>query len=180
MKSIIKTRKVFLILFSFHISLLFVLSGCGYKPTSHYAKQKIKGNVFIEVSINLEDPKNSVLIKDALNEIIVGRFDNKLVSKKSLADTILVVQLASVNTQELQKDEAGYVDLYRTNVSINVTYKGPNGSGQVSVTGQYDFSVEDGSTISDVKRFEAIKIASSKALEEIVSKLAIESFKKVK
>ena len=180
MKSIIKTRKVFLMLFAFHLSLVFILVGCGYKPSSSYAKKKIQGNVYVHVVINLEDPKNSVLVKDALNEIVVGQFNNKLVSKRSLADTILTVELGSVATQELQKDEDGYVNLYRTNVSITVSYAGPNGKGTTSVSGSYDFSVDDGSTISDTKRFEAIKIASSKALEEIVSKFAIESFKKDK
>jgi len=180
MKSILKTRKVFLMLFAFHLSLVVILTGCGYKPSSSYAKKKIQGNVYVHVVIDLEEPKNSVLVKDALNEIVVGQFNNKLVSKRSLADTVLTVKLASVGTQELQKDEDGYVNLYRTNVNITVSYVGPNGKGTTSVSGSYDFSVDDGSTISDAKRFEAIKIASSKALEEIVSKFAIESFKKDK
>jgi len=178
MKSIFKTRKVFLILFSLHLSLIVLLSGCGYKPSSSYAKKKIQGNVYVHVVIDLEEPKNSVLVKDALNEIVVSQFNNKLVSKRSLADTVLTVQLASVGTQELQKDEDGFVNLYRTNVRISVSYDGPNGKGSTSVSGSYDFSVDDGVTISDTKRFEAIKIASSKALEEVVSKFAIESFKK--
>ena len=178
MKSIIKTRKVFLMLFAFHLSLVFILAGCGYKPSSSYAKKKIQGNVYVHVVINLEDPKNSVLVKDALNEIVVGQFNNKLVSKRSLADTILTVKLGSVGTQELQKDEDGYVNLYRTNVSISVIYEGPNTKGSTSVSGSYDFSIDEGSSISDTKRFEAIKIASFKALTEIVSKFAIESFKK--
>jgi len=180
MKSIIKTRKVFLILLSAHLSLLILLTGCGYKPSSSYAKKKIQGNVYVHVIINLEEPKNSVLVKDALNEIVVGQFNNKLVSKRSLADTILTIKLDSVGTQELQKDEDGYVNLYRTNVRISVSYAGVGGKGTTFVSGSYDFSVDDGATISDAKRFEAIKIASSKALEEIVSKFAIESFKKDK
>ena len=180
MKSFVKNKKVFLLLFTFHLTLLVVLTGCGYKPSSAYAKKKIQGDVFVDVIINLEEPKNSVLVKDALNEIVVGQFNNTLVSKKSLADTVLTVSLASVSTQELQKDEDGYVDLYRTSVNITVSYDGPGGKGNTQVSGSYDFSVDDGSTISDTKRFEAIKIASSKALEEIVSKFAIESFKKEK
>lgn len=178
MKSIAKARKVFLMLFAFHLSLVVILTGCGYKPSSFYAKKKIQGSVYVHVVINLEEPKNSVLVKDALNEIVVGQFNTKLVSKRSLADTVLTVNLSSVGNQELQKDKDGYANLYRTNVNITVAYAGPNGNGTTSVSGSYVFSVVAGSTISDAKRFEAIKIASSKAFEEIVSKFAVESFKK--
>lgn len=177
MESIRSLRKVSLILFSIFLTAAF-LTGCGYKPSSHYAKDKIKGKVYVDVDVDIEDPKNSVLVKDAMNEIVVSRFDRQLVTKKSEADTILIVKLNSVSMSELQKDEEGYVNLYRANVNINVKYNGPGGNGSVTVSGSYDFSVDDGSTISDSKRFEAIKIASNKALEEIVSKFAVESFRK--
>lgn len=179
MKSIIKYKKVLLILFICQFSF-FTLTGCGYKPSSYYAKQKISGNVFVDVVVNLEDPKNSVLVKDALNEIVINKFDRKLVYEKSLAQTILIIELESVSTRELQKDKDGYVDLYRTNVNINVKYDGPGGKGEIETDGSYDFSVDDGSTVSDVKRFEAIKIAANKALEEVISKIAIETFREDK
>ncbi len=178
MKSTIKTKKTLLSFITFHFCILIVFAGCGYKPSSYYAKNKIVGSVYVELVVNIENPKNAVLVKDALNEIVVGNFNSKLVNKKSLADTILTVSLGSVSITALQKDEDGYVDLYRTNVGVTVKYAGPNGSGSVGVSGRYDFSISEGSSISDVKRFEAIKTATSKALEEIVSILAVESFKK--
>ena len=179
MESIKNLRKVSLILFSFVLATVF-LTGCGYKPSSHYAKEKIKGKVYVDVKVDLEDPKNSVLIKDAMNDIIVNRFQRVLVNSKALADTILTVKLNSVAMSELQKDELGYVNLYRADVSINVNYAGLGGKGSIDVSGNYDFSVDDGSTISDAKRFEAIKLAANKALEEIVSKFAVDSFRKEK
>ena len=177
MESIRNLRKVSLILFAIFLTAAF-LTGCGYKPSAHYAKEKIQGKVYVDVDVDIEDPKNSVLVKDALNEIVVSRFDRQLVTKRSEADTVLIVKLNSVSMSELQKDEDGYVNLYRANVNITVKYNGPGGEGSVGVSGSYDFSVDDGSTISDAKRFEAIKVASNKALEEIVSKFAIESFRK--
>ncbi len=179
MESIKVFRKVTFVLFSFVFFALF-FTGCGYKPSSHYAKDKIQGKVYVDVKVDLEDPKNSVLVKDAMNEIVVSRFKKQLVDSKELADTVLIVTLGSVGMSELQKDELGYVNLYRASVSITVTYKGPGGEGSVNVSGNNDFSVTAGSTISDAKRFESIKLASTKALEEIVSKFAIESFRKEK
>lgn len=156
--------------------LLFV--GCGYKPTSHYAKQKIKGNVFVDMFISIKDPKNSVIIKDAMSEILVSRFDAKLVHDKKLADTTLFLRLNSVSMQVLQYDAQGYEQLYRATVSIDVSYASSSEKGSVKVTGSYDFAVDGQNDISEAKRFEAIKNASSKALEEVISKLAINTFKK--
>lgn len=157
-------------------SLLFI--GCGYKPASHYAKEKVKGNVFVDMYISIEDPKNSVLIKDAMSEILVSRFGAKLVYDKKLADTKLFLRLNRVGMQVLQYDAQGYEKLYRATVNIKVDYASSEDKGSVTVSGTYDFAVDGTNEISEAKRFEAIKNASSKALEEVISKLAIETFRK--
>ncbi len=162
----------------FHIALIFVLTSCGYKPSSHYAKEQLSGKIFVDLVIDLKDPRNAVLIKDAMNELIVHRLDSKMVYDRSLADTIMKVKLNSVSMQELQYDSQGYNKLYKAVVGILVDYKNEKGNGSFSVSGDYDFSIDNGTTITDTKRFEAIKNAASKALEEIISKLAVQSFKK--
>ena len=93
------------------IGLVFV--ACGYKPGSYYAKKEIQGNVFVDLKVNIEDPKNSVLIKDAMNELLVHKLDAKLVNKKELADTIVVVRLNSTSFATLQYDSDGYSKLYK-------------------------------------------------------------------
>lgn len=158
--------------------LIFFVTACGYKPSSSYAKEKLTGNVFVNLIINLEDPRNAVLIKDAMIEIIVHRLGSKVVYDKALADTIMDVKLNSVSMSSLQSDEDGYVDLYKATVNIFVKYTNNEGTASFTVTGDYDFSIADGSTITDTKRFEAIKNASSEALEEVISKIAVSTFKK--
>lgn len=162
------------------VSLVFLLLfvGCGYKPASYYAKEKVKGNVFVDMYISIEDPKNSVIIKDAMSEILVSRFGAKLVYDKKLADTKLFLRLNSVSMQVLQYDAQGYEKLYRATVNIKVEYASSEDKGNVTVSGTYDFAVDGQNEISEAKRFEAIKNASSKALEEVISKLAIETFRK--
>ena len=167
-----------------HTVILVILSilmfvGCGYKPSAYYAKDKIQGKVYVDMFIDVLDPKNSVIIKDAMNEIVVNRFDSQLVYDKELADTILYVKLNSVSMGVVQYDNQGYIKLYRASVSITVNYVGPNGKGKVTVSGTYDFSVDGTNEISEVKRFEAVKQASAKAMDEVISKLAIETFRKV-
>lgn len=156
----------------------FLFIACGYKPSSYYAKQQLKGSIFVNLIINLQDPRNAVIIKDAMHEIIVHRLDSNIVFDRKLADTILDLKLASVKMQELQYDESGYNKLYRAIVKIEVKYKKENETKSFDVSGDYEFSIGDGSTITDTKRFEAIKNAASKALEEVISKLAVQSFSK--
>ena len=160
--------------------IVFLFTACGYKPSSHYAKKEIEGSIYVNLDINLEDPRNAVIIKDAMHELIVHRLDSKLVFDKNLADTILNVKLNSVSMQELQDDEDGYSNLYRAVVSILVSYTKNGVKKSFTVSGDNEFSLNSGATISDAKRFEAIKAASSKALEELISKLAVQSFDKKK
>ncbi|WP_428026395.1 LPS assembly lipoprotein LptE [Arcobacter sp.] len=160
----------------------FLFTACGYKPGSYYAKKEINGNVFVDLRVNIEDPKNSVLIKDAMNELLVHKLDAKLVNKKELADTIAIVTLNSTSFTTLQYDADGYSKLYKATSSVNVHYTNEKQKiyRNFNVSGTYDFSIDNGGTISDAKRFEAIKIASTKALDEVISKIAVLSFEKPK
>ena len=159
--------------------LIFGVTGCGYKPASYYAKQEINGKVYVNLVVNLDDPKNSVLIKDAMNELLVNKLDSKLVYKESEADTIMNVKLNSVGLSEQSYGDDGYVKLYKAIVNISVDYQQQGKPRRsLSVSGRYDFSIDDGtSTISEAKRFEAIRSASNKALDEVISKLAVQNFK---
>jgi hypothetical protein len=155
-----------------------IFTACGYKPASTYAKKEINGKVFVNLNVNIEDPKNSVIIKDAMTELLVHKLDSKLVAKKELADTIVNVTLDSTSFSALQYDTDGYVKLYKATSSIIVNYKNKEQSRNFKVSGTHDFSIDSGGTISDTKRFEAIKIAATKALDEVISKIAILSFEK--
>ena len=80
----------------------------------------------------------------------------------------------------LQYDADGYNNLYRATVNINVKYnkKIEKTSRNFTVSGENDFSLGSSTTITDTKRYEAIKSASDDALDEVLSKIAIQSFKK--
>lgn len=167
------------ILLSFFLVLIITsISACGYKPSSHYAKEQLKGKVYVNLIIDLKDPRNAVLIKDAMNEILVHRLDSTIVYDRALADTIMDVKLNSVSMIVLQEDENANNELYKAVVNIYVKYYNKTESQTFNVSGDHDFSIGDGTSITDAKRFEAIKKASSKALEEVISKIAVNSFKK--
>lgn len=183
MKSINNIKKVLFVLCTLSVCF-FTFNGCGYKPTVTYAKKELSGKVFVKLFIDLQDPKNSVLVKDAMNQLLVQKLDSKLVYDEALADTIMNVKINSVSMTTLQYDSSGYNNLYRAKVSINVEYKKKidNQSTKFTVSGENDFSVDsdndDDDTITDTKRFDAIKSASDDALNEVLSKIAVASFKK--
>lgn len=158
---------------------IFFLSGCGYKPSTTYAKKELGQTIYVNLTVDLEDPKNSVLIKDAMNELIVNKLGRRLVYQKDQAQTVMNIKMNSVSLSELSYSEDGYNKLYKANVSISVNYLNQDKKRRsFSVSGSYDFSIEDGAIISDTKRFEAIRNASDKALDEVISKMAIQRLKK--
>ncbi|XPV68021.1 MAG: LPS assembly lipoprotein LptE [Halarcobacter sp.] len=158
---------------------LFILTGCGYKPSSYYVKKELSGKIFVDLKVSLQDPRNSVIIKDIMNKLIVNRLDSQIVNSKELADTVLKLKLNSVSMQELQYDSLGYNKLYKAVVSILVEYKNKKSTKKNSfkVSSDYDFSIDNGTTITDTKRYEAIKVAAKRALDDVISKLAVSSFK---
>lgn len=170
-------KKVLKVLFIFTLTSLFF--GCSYKPASHYAKEEIQGNVFVKVTLDLQDPQNSVIIKDSVYKMLIQKLDVNIVEKESLADTIMNVNINSIGLQTLQYDEYGNNKLYRAVANINFSYyeKGQNKKKSFSVEGEYDFSIKD-VTVSADERFEGIRKASDKALEEVLSKIAVASYKK--
>ena len=170
--------KKFLFVF-FTVVISFIITACGYKPSSYYAKKEMEGNVFVKLNVSLVDPKNSVLVKDAVTKLLIQKLDSKLVDKESLADVIMNLSIDSVSMQTLQYDNSGYNKLYRAFVVIKVDYfrKENEIKKSFKVDGEYDFSIDDGTTITETKRFDAISNAANKALDEVISKIAVSSFR---
>ena len=160
------------------ICLIFVFNACGYKPTASYAINALSSNVYIEVPIDIYNARNSVLIKDALTELIVNKFELRTTTKKQFASSFIKAKLLSVAHKELQSDISGYAKVYRETVKVEVKYNKKDQKEKViTVSNYFDFIVNNDSTITQSKKDEAIKIAINKALSEVFSKIAISSYK---
>ncbi|MGE4383008.1 MAG: LPS assembly lipoprotein LptE [Arcobacter sp.] len=168
-----------LLFFVFTISIAFFINACGYKPSTYYAKKEMEGNVFVKLDVSLEDPRNSVLVKDAVNKILLQKLDSKIVNDRNRADVIMNLGINSVRISTLQYDKEGYNKLYKAIVIIKVEYfrKDDGIKKSFTVDGEYDFSIDIGTTLTDSNRFDAISNASTKAVDEILSKIAVASFK---
>ncbi|WP_152058061.1 LPS assembly lipoprotein LptE [Aliarcobacter butzleri] len=171
------TKKVLLTIFS--VSLAFLFVACGYKPSTYYAKKEMEGNVYVKLDVSLVDPRNSVLVKDAVTKILIQKLDSNLVDKEKDADVVMNLGISSVNLSALQYDAKGYNKLYKAQVFIRVDYyRKENGiKKSFTVDGEYDFAVDIGGTITDANRYDAITKASDQAISEVVSRIAVQSFK---
>lgn len=69
--------------------------------------------------------------------------------------------------------------MYKAKVVIAVKYfdKSTSKTKSFTVDGEYDFAVDIGSSINDTQRFEAISRASDMAVTDLLSRVAVGSFK---
>jgi hypothetical protein len=142
-----------------------------------YSKEILGDRIFVEVKTSLKDPENTVLIRDAVNEAVITRFRSRIVPRQN-ADAILRMELKRVSFLPIQYDKNGYVIAYKTYVDLATHYTDKNGhQGTITSRGDYDFAIESNSVISDTARFDAIKHASYKAVDEFISKLSIKGIK---
>jgi hypothetical protein len=165
----------------FYISLIvFLLLGCSYKPLSKYSKNVNNKDIFIKVSINPVDPENSIIIKDSLYKALKIKFQSNFVSQKN-SQIDIDLTFNNVSFSNIQYNSLGFVSIKRAKVILTtkVFLKEKNKNITFKTDGIYDFMVEN-DTLTDSDRFEAIKYASSKAIDSMIVKLSISNITNVK
>lgn len=150
--------------------------GCGYTPSSKFARNVVGQKVSTQVIISSTDPQNTVLIKDAVDSAIIKSFQSSLTDQAD-ADTHLVISLQGVGYSPIQYDNNGYVIGYRMTTSLGITMTSNGITKSYSVSGTYDFSIEANAIISDQTRFEAIKYSAAKAISSFVAQVAAQGAK---
>jgi len=153
--------------------LLIAAAGCGYKPSSEFARAAVGEKVSAQVLISMQDPENTVIIRDAVETAVITRFKASLTDRAS-SDTHLDVILRDVTFTPLMYDTNGYIIAYRTNVELQIFRIAKAQSKQYTVEGSYDFVIEPNAIISDQARFEAIRYSADKALDSFIVGIAAE------
>lgn len=157
--------------FAISVFILVMISGCGYAPAAHYAKSVIGESVSTEVVISMEDPQNTVIIKDAIDTAVITKFRSALVAKGK-AVTHLKIAISSVGFTPLRYDTNGYVITYRTTVQMHIDRTTGEKSAGYNTLGVYDFDIEPNAIISDQSRFEAIRQSAQKAIDSFIAQIA--------
>jgi hypothetical protein len=158
---------------------LTLISGCGYQPSSKEAKKIMGETVSTEIIISMTDPENTVVLKDALDEAVIRRFQTNLRYRKDAA-THLQIELKSVDFSALQYDSNGYIVSYRTTINLGVTRITGALSKYYRAVGNFDFTINPNAIITDQQRFEAIEKSATKALDSFVAQVAAEGTRKEK
>ncbi len=150
-----------------------LISACGYKPGSKFSRDILGQKISTSVSISVENPENTVLIKDAVDSAIVESLQASLVSRDQ-SDTHLDLSILKPRYSPIQYDSNGFVVTYRMSIGLNII-KYTNGvSKRYTTRGTYDFSVVPNAVVTEQERFDAIKFSASKAINEFISKISAE------
>ena len=156
MKKVVHAMKISVLVFVF-----FGILACGYKPSAKFSREVVGNKISTDVVISAQDPENTVIIKDAVDEAIVKVFHASLTSRTS-SQTHLQLSISDPLYSPIQYNDDGYVIAYRTTVTLTIV-KYHNGlSKNYTAKGTYDFSIQPNAIISDQERFEAIKFSSEK------------------
>ena len=161
------------------IIAVMVFTGCGYVSAAHYAHSVVGESVSTEVLISMEDPQNTVIIKDAVDTAVITKFRTTLTSK-NLSQTHLKIKIASVSFSPLRYDVNGYVTTYRTTVSMNIDRIRSEKTHTYMTKGMYDFDIQPNAIISDQARFNAISVSAQKAIDAFIAAVAAEGSNPIK
>lgn len=152
---------------------LIFFAGCGYQPASHFVKNVVSESVSTEVVVLMEDPQNTVIIKDAVDTAVITKFRSALVPK-SASGTHLKIGVESVSFIPLRYDTDGYVIAYRTLVVMKTDRIVGEQMKTYRTKGMYDFAIEPNSIITDQARFEAIRQGAQKGIDSFIAQVAAE------
>jgi len=165
-------KQAFFALFILHLSS-FIFAGCGYRPTSHYTREVTGESISTHIVISMQDPENTVLLKDALNAAVVNRFRSRL-TERADAQTHLTIALRDTHFEPIRYDTNGFVVAYRALITLDIDRETEGKTRHYRTEGSHQFSIEPNAIISDYVRFEAIRAGAEKALNSFVAEVAAE------
>lgn len=162
------------------INIIYILSifyngifyfGCGYKPMSYFANKALGDKVYVKLKINLENPEESVRIKDMINEAISSRFHSRVVNQNE-ADSILEVDVVSIKDAIIATNAQGFATFYRVYVQVTYSFTHNNRTFNFSNPGYYDYAASITNPITTYNnRSNAIIEAAKQGLDRFISQV---------
>ncbi len=126
------------------------------------------------IVISAQDPENTVIIKDAVDEALIEIFHASLYDRAT-SDTHLVLSIANPSYAPIVYDKDGFVVGYRMSVSLSIV---SGVAKKYSASGTYDFTVAPNAVVTDQERFEAIRFSALKAISSFVAQVSAEGARK--
>ena len=153
------------------IIVFFIMSGCGYKPSSHYIQEIFDDSVYVDVLVSRAEPENAVYVKDALNRMIINRFGGNLASREE-ADSVITASYNGTTFIPISYDLNGYITRYRADIRMVFKAKTSKGTYNRSITTYVEEDIHASSALSSTLRIEAIRKGMAKALDQFLAYVA--------
>ncbi len=125
------------------------------------------------IVISAQDPENTVIIKDAVDEAIIEVFHASLYDR-ARSDTHLVLSIANPTYTPIVYDNDGFVTGYRMTIILSIVRNHSGVSKRYSAKGTHDFTVVPNAVVTDQERFEAIRFSAAKAIRSFVAQVSSE------
>ena len=157
--------------------LLVLVNGCGYKPSSYYAKKVVGEKISTSVVISAQDPENTVIIKDAVDRAIIEVFRASLTSRR-YATTHLQFSISAPKYVPIQYNSDGFVIAYRATILLTIIREHNGLRKKYTAKGSYDFGIVPNAVITDQERFDAIRYSAQKAISSFIAQVSAEGSRK--
>lgn len=149
------------------VSMVLLVSACGYKPSSHMIQNVFSDTVYVEVIVDRAEPENAPYVKDEMNRLIYTRFKGRVVPKEQAQSQIRLSYAGSTFTP--LSYENGYVTRYRANIRVKFDMVNKEGKVSKTISSIVESDIQESSLTSSVLRTEAIGKGLAKALDEFLA-----------
>ena len=149
------------------VSMVLLVSACGYKPSSHMIQNVFTDTVYVEVIVDRAEPENAPYVKDEMNRLIYTRFKGRVVSKEEAQSKIRISYAGSTFIPLAYED--GYVTRYRAVIRVKFDMVNKLGREKKTITSIVESDIQASSLTSSVLRTEAIGKGLGKALDEFLA-----------
>jgi hypothetical protein len=157
--------------FSLLVVVFFV--SCGYKPSAKFARDTLGEKISTDIVISMQDPENTVIIKDAVDEAVLEVFHASLTDREH-SDSHLVLSISEPVYVPVVYDKDGFVVGYRMSLILNIIRYKDGKSKRYVTSGTYDFEIAPNAVVTDKERFDAIRFSAQKAIRAFVSQISAE------
>ena len=161
------------------IIVLFMMTGCGYKPSSQYIKNVFDDTVYVNVTVSPAEPENAAYVKDALHRMIITRFGGQVVPKAQ-AESVISASYEGTSFTPIGYDSNGYITRYRANVRVKFVIATKKKRFSRSISSKVEENISASSTLSSSLRIEAIRVGMAKALDQFLAYVAMQGALKEK
>ncbi len=155
------------------LALLFLISGCGYKPSTHYTKEIFDDSVYVDVTVSRAEPENAVYVKDALHQMVITRFGGNI-APRAQAQSVITASYNGTTFMPISYDANGYITRYRADVRMVFVAKTSKGTYKRSITTYVEEDIRASSALSSALRIEAIRKGMEKALDQFLAFVSVQ------